>query len=42
MLSRNLNTIHLFEQNIDKIDWDELSKNPNIFELDYIKMSETK
>jgi hypothetical protein len=42
MLSLNPNAIHLLKQNKDKIDWDELSKNPNIFELDYIRMSENK
>jgi hypothetical protein len=41
MLSSNPNAIHLFEQNQDKINWDYLSQNPNIFELDYyIKMAE--
>jgi hypothetical protein len=41
-LSDNSNAIHLLEQNIDKIDWNFLTGNPNIFELDYIKMSENK
>jgi hypothetical protein len=42
LLSINLNAIHLLEKNQDKINWNYLSKNPNIFELDYIKMSEKK
>ena len=34
-LSMNENAIHLLEQNPDKIDWDILSYNPAIFEIDY-------
>ena len=33
-LSRNPGAIHLLEQNMNKIDWLFLSKNPNIFEID--------
>ena len=31
MLSKNPNAIHLLEQNIDQIDWNEVWQNPNIF-----------
>tara|TARA_B110000503_G_scaffold123770_1_gene189656 strand:+ start:103 stop:267 length:165 start_codon:yes stop_codon:yes gene_type:complete len=36
MLSQNNNpnAIHLLEKNIDKIDWEMLSRNPNIFTYD--------
>ncbi len=34
-LSRNPAAIHLLEQNPDKIDWCELSRNPSIFVDDY-------
>ena len=34
-LSENPNAIHLLEQNIDKIDWDWLSGNPEIFKPIY-------
>jgi len=30
----NPNAIHILEKNIDKINWECLSENPNIFELD--------
>ena len=34
-LSTNPNAIHLLEKNMDKIIiWDDLSANPNIFEID--------
>jgi len=32
---RNPNAIHLLEQNLDKINWSNLSRNPSIFEYDY-------
>ena len=41
-LSRNPNAIHLLENNLDKINWTYLSENPSIFELDYIKMAESR
>ena len=31
----NPNAIHLLKQNPDKIDWDMLSYNTSIFEIDY-------
>jgi len=31
----NSNMIHLLEKNIDKVDWNYLSANPSIFQLDY-------
>jgi hypothetical protein len=40
MLSSNPNAIHLLDKNQDRIYWDNLSMNSNIFVLDYIKMSE--
>ena len=39
-LSENPNAIHLLERNIDKIEWDWLSRNPSIFEYDYKSMTE--
>ena len=33
MLSKNLNAIHLLEQNLEKISWFYLSKNPNAIHL---------
>jgi hypothetical protein len=27
--------IHIIEKNLDKANWEELSKNPNIFTIDY-------
>ena len=30
-LSRNPNAIHILEKNLDKVDWDLLSTNLNIF-----------
>jgi hypothetical protein len=33
-LSRNPAAINLLEQNQDKIDWNQLSANPAIFELE--------
>jgi hypothetical protein len=39
-LSGNPNAIHLLEKNIDKIDWDFLSLNSSIFELDYDYLKE--
>ena len=41
-LSLNPNAIHLLEQNLDKIRWYLLSRDPNIFDRDYIKMSEMR
>jgi len=32
-LSRNLNAIHLLEQNIDNIEWYVLTSNPNAIHL---------
>lgn len=32
-------SVQLIEENIDKINWKIVSSNPNIFELDYNKMS---
>ena len=32
MVVWNPNAIHLLEQNLDKVNWEELSGNPNIFE----------
>ena len=40
-LSENSNAISLLKENQDKINWWYFSKNPNIFEYDYIKMKET-
>ena len=35
-MSENPNTIYLLEQNQDKIvEWDVISSNPSIFEIDY-------
>ena len=39
-LSTNINAIDLLKENPDKIDWIELSRNPNIFTYDYEKMRE--
>ena len=39
MLSRNPSAMYLLEQNMDKINWKNLSINPNpgiFFEFDYI------
>ena len=41
-LSENPNAIHLLEQNIDKIGWYLLSRNPNIFTYDYNKMKQNR
>ncbi len=35
VLSKNLSAIDLLQKNKNKIIWTQLSKNPNIFELDY-------
>ena len=40
MLSENPAAIHLLEQNQDKINWSQLSKNKAIFTYDYPKMKE--
>ena len=37
-LSSNPNAIHILEKNLDKVDWDELSENPNIFKLNTEKI----
>ena len=42
MLSSNPNAIHLLEQHQYDIEWTYLSANPSIFELDYIKMAESR
>jgi len=34
----NPNAIHLLQANPDKINWNSLSGNPSIFELDYKTM----
>ena len=40
-MSANPNAIHLLEQNLDKVDWEKISQNPNyihlLFSLDYEK-----
>ena len=38
-MNKNINAFQLLSQNQNKIDWDYLSSNPLIFELDYEKMS---
>jgi hypothetical protein len=38
MLSQNPNAIPILEKNLDKVDWRQLSENPNIFEYDYVAM----
>jgi hypothetical protein len=38
-LSGNPAAIHLLESNQDKIDWNNLSANPSIFEYDYESMT---
>jgi hypothetical protein len=38
MLSAFPNAIPFLEKNQDKINWDTLSKNPSIFEIDYKTM----
>jgi hypothetical protein len=38
----NPNAMDLLRANPDKIDWEWLSENPAIFELDYQKMKESK
>ena len=42
LLSRNTcaEAIELLKENPDKINWSQLSKNPNIFTYDYDKMRE--
>jgi hypothetical protein len=40
-LSTNPNAIHILEKNLDKVDWDWLSYNPNIFEYDYKEIKDT-
>ena len=40
MLSRNPSAIDLLSRNPTKIDWDELSQNPSIFEYDYDAMKD--
>ena len=39
-MSENPNAIELLKENTDKIHWEQLSKNPNIFTYDYDKMRE--
>jgi hypothetical protein len=34
-MSANINAIHILEENTDKIDWNFLSLNFNIFSIDY-------
>ena len=31
-LSGNANAIYILEQNVDRIDWDVISRNPSLFE----------
>jgi hypothetical protein len=38
ILSLNENAIEILEENNDKINWNNLSLNPSIFELDYEQM----
>ena len=40
MLSLNPNAFELLKENQDKIDWYNISKNPNIFTYDYTQMKE--
>ena len=35
MLSQNPNAISILKKNINKISWNELSKNPSIFKIKY-------
>ena len=35
---RNQNSMKLLKENKDKINWNWLSSNPSIFELDYTQM----
>ena len=39
-LSKNSNAIHILEKNLDKVHWDNLSRNPSIFTYHYNKMFE--
>ena len=39
-MSNNPNAIEILKENQDKIDWWNISKNPNIFTYDYKKMKE--
>ena len=41
-MSSNPSAIDLFEKYTDKINWQYLSSNPNIFEFDYVKMAEQR
>ena len=38
----NPNAIHILENNIDKINWNILSSNPSIFQIDYDAMRENR
>ena len=35
MLSSNVNAIELLKENLDKVNWYMLSRNPSIFEINY-------
>jgi len=37
----NPNAIHILEKNLDKVNWDVLSSNHNIFEYDYKEIKNT-
>ena len=41
-LSSNTNAIHLLNKNLDKIYWECVQENTNLFELDYLAMSKEK
>ena len=32
-ISSNINAIHIIEKNLDKVDWDSLSRNPNAIDI---------
>ena len=40
-LSYYPNTIHILEKNLDKVEWDWFSTNPNMFEYDYKQIKNT-
>ena len=40
MLSVNRNAIPILEKNLDKVNWNWLSRNPNIFTYDYNEMKD--
>lgn len=37
MMSRNPNAVNLLAKNIGKVEWDQLTFNPSIFEIDVKK-----